>query len=97
MIILTKLLTYYSQNYAGIIGASLILGSRLLGHLPGNHKVPGSMPTATVVSLGKKLYFHYLSHPAVKPEHIVYMYQGMAEQQPTWLMPSSTNQTTTKN
>jgi len=44
--------------------------SRLLGHLPGNHKVPVSMPmqlglsAAAVVSLGEP---HCLSHPAVKP------------------------------
>jgi len=45
--------------------------SKLPGHLSGNDKVPGLMPmqsglSAAVISLGKKLYSHFLSHPAVK-------------------------------
>jgi len=60
--------------------------SRALGHLPGNHKVPGSMPLcnfATVASLGKKLYSHCPGHPAVKPgKYCACIDQGTAEEHP---------------
>ena len=63
------------------------------GHRAGNRKVPVSMPGIDpwllLCFLGQETY-PSPSHPAVKPgTYIVCMYQGMAEEQPIWLMPSS--------
>ena len=51
--------------------------SRLPGYLPGNRKVPAwSGLSSTVVSLGKKLHFICLSHPAVKPDILCNMHRA---------------------
>jgi len=56
--------------------------SRLPGHLPGNRKFDTQLGlSAAVVSLGKKLYSHCLSHPAVKLGSYCVCNQGTAEKQ----------------
>jgi len=68
--------------------------SRLPGHLPGNRKVPDLMPGWGFLLLlfpwARNFTPIASATQLLNQEHIVYtMYQGMAEEQPTWLMPSS--------
>jgi len=67
--------------------------SRLLGHLPGNRKAPGSMPGWGFLLLlfpwARNFTPIASATQLLNREHIVYMYQSMAEEQSTWLMPPS--------
>jgi len=61
--------------------------SKLLGHLPGNRKVPGLMPGWGFLLLlfpwaRNFIFIALCSHPAVKPgTHCALCYQGTAEKQ----------------